>query len=69
VVPAYIVGVAHQTDLLWLLDDKQIGAGKRVSVQFEEGPHTIRIVPERFKDAALVVQIVASKEAGQSASS
>jgi hypothetical protein len=62
VQPIYILGVPHQTELLWFLDDKEIGKGKRVSVQFEEGKHEIRIVPEKFKEAALVVQVIAKKE-------
>jgi hypothetical protein len=61
-VPVYIVGVPHQTELLWFLDDKEIGKGKKVSVQFEEGKHKIRIVPEKFKEAAVVVQVIARKE-------
>jgi len=60
--PVYIIGVPHQTELLWFLDNKEIGKGKRVSVRFEAGKHKIRIVPEKFKEAALVVQVIARKE-------
>lgn len=61
-VPVYRVGVPHRTELLWFLDDREIGKGKKISVQFEVGKHKIRIVPEKFEEAALVVQVIARKE-------
>jgi hypothetical protein len=61
VAAAYIVGAPHQAELLWSLDGKEIGKGKKVAVVFDEGPHRMTIVPQGFEHAALVVEVSAGK--------
>jgi hypothetical protein len=59
--PVYIMGVPHQIELIWYLNEKKIGKGKEISISFKEGKHNIKVVPENFEDAAITIPIVVKK--------
>ena len=61
VQPIYILGVPHQTQLTWYVDDRRVGHGRTLQMAFGKGRYSIKVVAEAFEESALVVGVVAGE--------
>jgi hypothetical protein len=59
VQPIYIIGVPHQVQVTWYVDDKRVGEGRRMPLVFGAGKHVIKVVADNFEEPALVAVVVA----------